>query len=187
MLSPQVIQRNQWGLSPCQAPENPGGGGTSCASWLTGWAVQPGLQCKTHATAALCSGLPCSWGQTLISVLSRVRGVGRMSRWALSSQNSSPWAHLSVDLTKMGSWEGDSMSTFPDLWQQPIFVLFKYKDPANALKVMPWDAIFPGLIWSIGPALLLRLLRALGHVDNHELWCSSSHVLLNHLQDHSGR
>lgn len=84
-----------------------------------------------------------------------------------------------LDVTKTGSWPWQH-EHFPSLWQQPIFVLFRYEYPANTLKVMPWDAPFSGLIWSN------RLLRTLGHVESHQLWCLSSCVLLHHLQDHSG-
>jgi len=54
-------------------------------------------------------------------------------------------------------------------------MLLKHKDPANALEAMLWDAAFQGLIYSIGAALLLWLLRALGSMQSPAVVLAQPH------------
>lgn len=131
IFSCQVIQRNQWGLSPFQTPENHSGAGLTthgmrCAVWA---AVKPTLQQPwLRLTLFLEPTAHCrtQWSE----------GTGEDVLVSLKAKQESVSPHRcgQLDVNKRGSQQRCSVSIFPVYGSSWFLCPFKYKDPSNTQK-----------------------------------------------------
>lgn len=154
ILSPQVVQRNQrWWQFLCLTAHG------------MGWATPPQQQCAQAYPA---------WGGERSPQTSAERGerggcyVGLSQGRTGACEPTSVWT-VGFDLKGVPT-EGQC-EHFPNLWQQPIFVLFKCKDLVNALgcdisraDLENWSSCSPVAIESAGmrgqsPAVVLAQPR----------------------------